>query len=113
VARAEYSLNLGVKNQWSMLNQYWQRLAKIINGQIGFGNGVLSDNIDGAWANATTGAANTDFTLAHNLGRLPVGYLLAKSDVGTVIYDGSIPATKTQITLKATGAAATIRVFIF
>lgn len=96
-----------------MLQQYWQRLITIINGQIGFGNGVISDNIDGAWANATTGAPNTDFTLVHNLGRLPVGYLLVMSDVATVIYNGSVPATTTDITLKASGAATTIRVFIF
>lgn len=113
MASAEHTLNIRVKNPWVMLKQAWERLTRVINGNIGFGNGVVIDNIDGAWANATTGLANTDFTLVHNLGRVPIGYLLVQSDIATVVYTGSVAATTTNITLKATGATATIRVFIF
>jgi hypothetical protein len=91
----------------------WQLLTTVINGQVSFGNGVASDNISGVWATvADTGAANTDFTITHNLGRIPVGYLVMTSSIATDIYTGSVAATKTQITLRSSAAHAAITLFI-
>jgi hypothetical protein len=97
-----------------MLGKMWRNLAQAFNGQISFGDGTNVDNINGAWVNTTTPVApNTDFTVNHNLNRLPVGYLVMAKDRAVDVYTGSIAATLTQITLRATVASAVIRLFVF
>jgi hypothetical protein len=98
-----------------LLQKMWRNLVTlVINGHISFGDGINRDNIDGNWANLTTPVApNTDFVVNHNLGRLPVGYLVTYKDRAVDVYTGSVPATTTQITLRATVASAVIRLFIF
>jgi hypothetical protein len=96
-----------------MIGKMWNNLAQLINGNVSFGDGTNADNINGAWANVVTPLApNTDFTINHNLNRIPAGYLVMKKDRAVDVYDGSIAATTTQITLKATVASAAIRLFI-
>jgi hypothetical protein len=91
----------------------WQLLAQVINGNVSFGNGTASDNVSGVWATAAdTGLANTDFTITHNLGRIPVGYLIMTSNIATDIYTGSVAATTTQITLRSSASHAAITLFI-
>ena len=114
LAKAEHTLNISVKNPWVMLKQYWERLTGIVNGSIGFGDGILKDNLDLAWANAITpGVANTDFVVVHNLRRLPVGYVVAMKNASVDIYTGSASATTTQLTLRATVVGVAIRLMIF
>jgi hypothetical protein len=97
-----------------LLQKMWRNLALIVNGQISFGDGVNRNNIDGVWANLTTPVApNIDFTVTHNLGRLPVGYLVTYKDRAVDVYTGSVAATNTTLTLRATVASAAIRLFIF
>lgn len=96
-----------------MVRKLYEQLARIINGQINFGDGLLRDNIDGAWGVVPdTGPANTDFTVVHNLGRIPVGYWLMTTDVATNIYTGTVSWTSTEITLKSSAANAAINLFI-
>ncbi len=91
----------------------WQLLTQVINGQISFGNGSSPDNIAGVWsAVVDTGLANTDFTVTHNLGRIPVGYLTMTASIATDIYTGSVSATKTQLTLRSSAAHASILLFV-
>jgi hypothetical protein len=91
----------------------WEQTARVINGGISFGAGTTKDNIDGAWvAVANTGAANTNFTVTHNLGRVPVGYLVMTKDRAVDVYTGTIAATNTQLTLKASVANAVVTLFI-
>jgi hypothetical protein len=98
----------------NMLRRIYERLARVVNGQISFGDGVNADNIDGVWASATTpGVANTDFVIAHNLGRVPVGYLPVRKSAATDIYTGTVAATTIQLTLKATGTNVDVTLFIF
>lgn len=97
-----------------MLRRIYSYLATIVNGQISFGDGVNRDNIDGNWVSTVTPVApNTDFTLTHNLGRIPVGFLLMSSDRAVSIYNGTVPWTVTTITLKASVASAAVSLFIF
>jgi hypothetical protein len=97
----------------TMLRSIYQHLTDVINGHIGFGDGTNADNVDGAWVNVVTPAApNTDFTVNHNLGRLPVGYWIMQKDRAVDVYTGSVASTKTQLTLRATVASAVIRLFI-
>jgi hypothetical protein len=95
------------------LDSTYKRLALVINGRISFGDGLTRDNIDGTWVNVPdTGIGNTDFTVQHNLGRLPVGYILMRTSLPTSIYDGSIPATTTEITLRSIIDNANVTLFI-
>lgn len=103
------SLNVFVQ----MLKNVYQNLVGVINGQVGFGDGTNLDNINGSWVNAVTPVApNTDFTINHNMQRIPSGYWVMQKDRAVDIYTGSIAATSTQLTLRATVASAAIRLFI-
>jgi hypothetical protein len=96
-----------------MLRKIYVNLASAFNGNIGFGDGTLTDNLNGAWASPVTpGAVNTDFTVTHNLGRIPVGYLVMSKSAACDVYTGSVGATKTQLTLRATVAGVTLKLFI-
>jgi hypothetical protein len=96
-----------------MLFSLWQGLALLINGNITFGDGTIIDNINGTWFNITAPVApNTDFTLNHNLNRIPAGYLVMEKDRACDVYTGSVAPTTTQITLRATVASAVLRIFV-
>ena len=93
--------------------KYAERLANILNGQISFGNGVALDNMQGRWANATTPVVpDTDFTVVHSLGRVPVGFITVQIDKAGIIYYGTISATVQNLTLKCSTASTTIRIFV-
>ena len=97
-----------------MLAKMWRNLASlVVNGHLGFGDGTNRDNIDGAWANVVSpGVANTDLTITHNLGRVPVGYLVMAKNATTDVYTGSVAPTTSQITLRFTGVGVSVRLFI-
>ena len=106
----EMSLPKGLKN---MFQQAWSQMVKVVNYNIGYGDGVNADNINGVWNTfVTPGAVNTDFTITHNLGRIPVGYHVMQKSASCDIYTGSVPATATQLTLRASAAGVTVKVFI-
>lgn len=99
-----------------MLRKLYEQLARVINGGISFGDSLnsISDNIDGVWITVTTPvAANTDFVVTHNLGRVPNGWSVAMQNLAASIYLGSVPATITDLTLRASVSSVTIRLFIF
>lgn len=98
---------------FQMLQKLWQLMTSVLNGQVSFGNGTNPDNIAGVWISVTSPVvANTDFTVTHNLNRIPVGYLTMEVDRVNVVYTGSVAATKTQITLRASVASAVLKLFI-
>ena len=97
----------------AMIRKIYQNLTDVINGKLGFGDGTNRDNIDGSWINVVAPAApNTDFTVNHNLGRIPVGYWIMIKDRAVDVYTGSVASTKTALTLRATVASAVIRLFV-
>lgn len=96
-----------------MIKNVYQNFTQAFNGQIGFGDGTNLDNINGSWINVVApGAPNTDFTVSHNLQRIPSGYWIMAKDRACDVYTGSVAATSTQITLRATVASAVLRLFI-
>jgi hypothetical protein len=96
-----------------MLRKLYEQLVRIVNGQLSFGNGATPDNIAGAWAAvADTGAADTNFTVTHNLLYIPVGVILMTQTKAGVIYKGSVAWTTTTITLKCNVANDNILIFI-
>jgi len=77
----------------------WWRLAKALNGRVDFGSPQgqsknQTGNIDGTWPGTlaagytiTTPGANVEFTVTHNLGRIPVGYDVRSIDAAAHVYD--------------------------
>lgn len=94
---------------FAAINRLWGQLASIINGQIGFGDGVSTDNIDGKWISTLTVIGN--FTVNHGLGRVPVGYLMVKTDAFENLK--FVAATGNTITLAAQNGGANILLFVF
>jgi hypothetical protein len=114
MARVPSSLQGGPDNRIPpQLQQLWQQMAQTVNHHISFGDGSQADNIDGVWATAITPTVpDTDFVVQHNLQRIPVGVDLKMKNAACDIYLGSVPATSTTITLKATGINVTVSLFI-
>lgn len=107
--RVPSTLEQGVKG----LDNTYSLLARVLNGNLGFGDGTNRDNLDGVWASPVTpGAPNTDFTITHNLGRVPVGYFVMSKSGACDVYTGSVAATSTQLTLRGTVAGVTLKLFI-
>lgn len=97
-----------------MFRRKWESVTSILNGRVGFGNGTDPDNVDLAWASATTpGSADTDFTVTHNLGRVPVGYIIVSRSAACDVYTGSVASTATEITLKASATGVDIKLWVF
>ena len=96
------------------VNDAWEQLTREINGLIGFGTPTEGlENMRGAWYEGVTpGTADTDFTITHNLGYIPVGWLVFSIDKAGILYKGSVAWTPSDITLKCNATSATIVIFI-
>jgi|SRR5579859_241622 len=100
---------------WFRLRRVWEQMARIVNGLLSFGDGTNSDNVSGVWSNvATPGAANTDFTITHNLQRAAVGYLVMAKDAACDVYTSpTVNADPLHtIILRATATGVNLRLFI-
>ena len=80
----------------------------------GSGSGVDGEPVtgDGIAKIITFGAADTDFTVEHNLGFIPAYYEVMGKDRAADIYDGTVAATTTTLTLKSAVANAVVRLRI-
>lgn len=84
-----------------------------VNGNLGFGDGTDDDNLVGTWLTySTNSSAGTEDTLAHNLGVIPVGFLVMVPPVSGVINKGSTTWTTTNIYLTCTGASQTATLYV-
>lgn len=94
-----------------------QQLGKVLSGNISFGattNNVDQDiNIDCYKATgATPGTANTEFAIAHQLGRIPIGFIVASVDQAAIIYKSTTSWTKTNIYLKCNATSVNYLVIL-
>jgi hypothetical protein len=87
----------------------------VLNGNIEFGNPTDGiSNINGVWLTAVTpGVVDTNFTLSHNLGYIPTGWLVVNIDKAAILYKGATPWSTTQLTLKCNVATTAIVIFVF
>ncbi len=87
-----------------------------LQGRIRFGGGVDGsdgENIDGQWqVISDTGSINTEFSVPHSLGSIPIGYIVTKINKAGIIYDSGTTWTSTTIYLKCSVANATVSVFL-
>jgi len=100
-------------------------LARAVNGRIDFGSpqgqsAKAPGNIDGTWPGTlaggymiTTPGANVEFTVTHNLGRIPVGYDIKSRDKACSVYDSRKNLwTTTQMFLKCDVTTVQIVLFV-
>lgn len=95
-----------------------QRTYRILRGNVSYGSLVPKDdsrNIDG-WpvtGVVTPAVADTAFSVTHGLRRVPVGFHVLSKNKAVDIYESGVAWTTTTISLKASVASATIKLFIF
>jgi hypothetical protein len=57
-------------------------------------------------------AANTDVQVLHQLGKVPLGYHVVGRSGNFVVYNGTVPSSESDITLRASGTG-TATIFVF
>jgi len=110
----------------SHLREIREDLARAVNGKLTFGSPQDQaqkqlGNLDGVWPGTlavgytvtTPGAPNTEFTVTHNLGRVPIGYDVKSLDAAAIIYDSRKALwTPTQMFLKCNAASVNLVLFV-
>lgn len=95
-----------------------ERVHKILRGNVSYGNLTITDegrNVDG-WpvtGVVTPAVADTTFSVTHGLGRIPVGFHVMSKNKAVDVYESGVAWTNTTISLKASVATATVKLFIF
>jgi hypothetical protein len=106
----------GVTSQ--SLYQWLTNHARVLSGNIEFGTNMTNSeqgvNIKCSKATGTTpGAANTDFTVKHILGRIPITLAGWDTNNGGVIYRSpATPWTKATATFRCTTASASYNIIL-
>ena len=102
------------------LTQYLQDLNRMarsltfLDSDGGITSGRRCLNIDAVWVRYVSNAvADTEDTVAHNLGRVPAGIWISAPDKSSVIYRGTTAWTSTNIYLKASAATTTVDILVF
>jgi hypothetical protein len=92
--------------------------SRVLAGNVSFGDTMTNKepgrNIQCWKATGTTpGAANTDFTIQHGLGRIPITISAQDTNNGGLLYRSPVTAwTKTAVTLRCTTATAAYNVVV-
>ena len=96
------------------LELHVREVERILHRGISFGNGVDEDNMSGDWVTFTSSVSpGTETGIPHNLGEVPVGYLVVRRDKAAHIYDGSTTWTSSTIYLRSDVASVAATVFVF
>ena len=77
-------------------------------------DGDIGENIRGQFQLFTSnGSADTEDTIAHDLGFIPQGFFVTKLDKGAVVYDSGTTWTTTNIFVKTSLASTAVELFLF
>jgi hypothetical protein len=91
----------------------WSSFQRALNGNLTFGDGTDYDNIKGKWATFVSSATpDLEFSYTHDLGAVPVGYLIMSSDKAGVLYRGSTTWTTSLVYFKCNVASTTFTIFL-
>ena len=105
-----------VKKLYISLVNDIKKIIDCLSGRVRFGtgtDGARGENIAGEFqVIADTGNINTEFTVTHTVGAVPIGFLMINSDKGGVVYDSGTAWTSTNIYLKCSAANAAITIFL-
>lgn len=86
----------------------------LLNNMVSALNGGLTfqDNFSQSTQSVQFTAANTEVTVNHNIGRIPVGYLVLGLDQAAIVYNGVQENTSQSLFLRAS-APCTATVMLF
>lgn len=98
------------------VNRDLSNIVLALTGRIRFGRGQDGDrgeNISGQFQVYTSnGAANTEDTIAHGIGSVPVGYIVIKQDKASNVYLGTTAWTSSNIYLRQSGTSVATTLFL-
>ena len=107
-----------IKSQIPALQKNLDNIFRALQGRIRFGRGTDGDrgeNIQGEFQQFTTSTANTEVTLAHTIGAVPVGYIVLWQDKAGSLYQGPSTGTawtSSNVYLKCSIADVTFKIFL-
>jgi len=84
-------------------------------GRVRFGSGVSGErgeNISGEFQTVTSSSANTEFTVSHSIGSVPIGFIVINNNTKGVVYSSGTAWSSSAIYLKCSEATATITLFL-
>lgn len=91
------------------LEAFGGNLLAILDGGVSF-----DDNMDVSRVSVQSHATpGTEFSVAHELGKVPLGYIVAGQTAAGSVYDGTSANTKTTLYLKSDAASTTFRLIVF
>lgn len=99
-----------------LLDKDVEALTLALQGRLRFGGGGDGDrgeNISGEFQVYTSNAvADTEDTIAHTLGSVPIGYIVIKQNKASSVYEGGTSWTSTNIYLKQSNTSVTTTIFL-
>lgn len=94
---------------YSTTQDFVRQVIKILNRGIRF-----TDNVDCRSISLTTsGTPDASNTIAHTLGKIPIGYIVVYQNKAASLYDGGTTWTDTNIYLKSNVATVNFRIIVF
>jgi hypothetical protein len=108
--------NQGIQEYVRQLDNDIRKLFLMTQGRVRFGGGTdgqPGENVSGEFQVYTSnGSANTEDTIAHTLGAVPIGYIVVKQDKASNVYLGSTAWTSTNVYLKQSGTSVATTIFL-
>jgi len=93
----------------------YEKIVAAVNGRLGFGDGLNNspaDNFAGTVFYFTIPLAGVEVEITHNLGAIPIGFLVLLPPVSGVINTGVTPWTTAKMYLTCTVAGQTVRIAV-
>ncbi len=104
-----------VKNYLLSVDTDLRNLVNLSQNRIRFGtgsDGADGENVSGSFKVFTSNAvADTEETIAHGLGAVPIGFIVINRDKASSLYDSGTAWTSTNAYVKSDTASTTYTVF--
>lgn len=111
--------HLPIESQVTILQTQINKIFRVLQGRVSFGtgvDGVSGQNVEGEWQTYTSNAvANTEDTIAHTIGSIPLGYIVVNQDKAGSVYQGPTTGTawtSSNIYIKCSVASVTFLLFL-
>ena len=95
------------KEQVRFISIFFDQLVRILNNGLTF-----ADNFDLKTVNVSFSSAVTNQAISHNLGRVPIGYIVIRRSANLSVWDGTSPFTSSYFYL-ASDAAGSVTLLVF
>ena len=103
-------------DQMSVLQTQMDKVYTCLQGRVSFGTGatgVDGQNIEGKFMQFTSsGTPDAENTIAHNIGSIPIGYLVMNQDKAGSLYSSATAWTSSNMYLKCSVASVTFLIFV-